>query len=427
MSQYILFFVLGVSVGAIYASLAMGIVLTYQGTGVINFAAAAMATVPLYVFSDLEAGKLTLPLPWLPSYDMNVPTWVEIVIALLVAAALGAFVQIAVSRPLRTAPVLAKVIAAVGIMLTLQAALALKYGTEGRPRTAMLPTGIVKIGGANVEVDRLWFIAVVIVLGGALAAWFRWSRTGLAIQAAAENERAASFARLSPQTLGMVTWVLSIVFVSFIAILAGKSIGVLTPGNLTLLVVPALAGALIARLTSLWLALVGSLALGVVQSELVFLSSTKHWWPEWGKQGLQDAVPFLAIVITLYLLGRSIPMRGEDTRSSLPPVILPKNRPLVIGLLVVAGIILLSETSGSYRFGLISSLSSALIILSLVVLTGMVGQISLAQAAFAGVAGLMISKFGTGVPFPLSLLLAATIAAAAGVVVGLPALRIRGA
>ncbi len=427
MSQYILFFVLGVSVGAVYASLSMGIVLTYQGTGVINFAAAVMATVPLYVFSDLEAGQLTLPIPWLPSYDMNVPTWVEIVIAMLVAAALGALVQVAVSRPLRTAPVLAKVVAAVGIMLTLQAGLALKYGTEARPRKAMLPTGTVKIGGANVAVDRLWFIAVVVVLGVALAAWFRWSRTGLAIQAAAENERAASFARLSPQTLGMVTWVLATTFVSFIAILAGQSIGVLTPVNLTLLVVPALAGALIARLSSLWLALVGSLALGVVQSELTFLSSTKDWWPEWGKQGLQDAVPFLVIVIALFILGRSIPMRGEDIRSSLPPVILPRNRPVVIGVVVFAGIILLLVTSGSYRFGLVTSLASALIALSLVVLTGMVGQISLAQAAFAGVAGLALTKFGTGVPFPLSLLLAALIAAAAGIVVGLPALRIRGA
>ena len=57
MSQYILFFVLGLSVGAVYAALTMGIVVTYQGTGVINFAAAAMATVPLYVFSDLQAGR----------------------------------------------------------------------------------------------------------------------------------------------------------------------------------------------------------------------------------------------------------------------------------------------------------------------------------------------------------------------------------
>ena len=58
MSQYILFFVLGLSVGAVYAALAMGIVVTYQGTGVINFAAAAMATVPLYVYSDLKQGQL---------------------------------------------------------------------------------------------------------------------------------------------------------------------------------------------------------------------------------------------------------------------------------------------------------------------------------------------------------------------------------
>ena len=57
----------------------------------------------------------------------------------------------------------------------------------------------------------------------------------------------------------------------------------------------------------------------------------------------------------------------------------------------------------------------------------MVGQISLAQAAFAGVAGLILSKFGTGVPFPFSMLLAALVAAVAGIIVGLPALRIRGA
>jgi ABC-type branched-subunit amino acid transport system ATPase component/ABC-type branched-subunit amino acid transport system permease subunit len=90
-------------------------------------------------------------------------------------------------------------------------------------------------------------------------------------------------------------------------------------------------------------------------------------------------------------------------------------------------VLILAVTSGSYRFGVITSLASALVALSLVVLTGMVGQISLAQAAFAGVAGLVLSKVGTDIPFPLSLLLAAVFAALAGVIVGLPALRIRGA
>ena len=427
MSQYLLFLVLGLGVGAVYAGLTGGIVLTYQGSGVINFAAAAMATLPLYVYTDLEAGHLTLPIPWLPSFDVSMPTWAEVAVALVVAAGLGALVDVAVSRPLRNAPVLAKVIAAIGVMVTVPTAVALKYGTDLRLRKTVLPSGTLRIAGFPVPVDRIWFSGIVVVLGSLLALWFGRSRTGLAIQAAAENERAASFARLSPASLGTITWVLATMYTSLVWIIAGPALGVLTPGNLTLLVVPALAVALIARLESLWITLIGALGLGVLQSELVYLSSTKDWWPAWAQEGLTDAVPFVVIVITLFVSGRSIPMRGEDTRSRMPPVVLPKNRPLVIAILVALGFVALAVTSGSYRFGVITSLAGTLIALSLVVLTGMVGQISLAQTAFAGVAGLILAKIGTGVPFPFSLLLAATIAAAAGVIVGLPALRIRGA
>ncbi|MCU1394842.1 MAG: Polyamine-transporting ATPase [Ilumatobacteraceae bacterium] len=428
MSQFLLFLILGVSVGAVYASMTLGIVLTYQGTGVINFAAAAMATIPLYVYDDLKRGKLTLPLPWIPSFEWGTPpTWLAIAIALLVAAAMAAVVEVAISRPLRSAPALAKVVAAVGIMLTLQTTAALKYGTDARPRKIILPTGSVKLGGALITVDRLWLLGIVVICGCGLAVWFQRSRVGLSIQAAAENERAASFARLSPPRLGMITWVLASVFIAFVMILAGPATGVITPTNLTLLVVPALAAALVARLTSLWKGLVGALALGAVQSELQFLSQTKSWWPSWAKVGLTDAVPFVLIVITLFVLGRSIPTRGDDVTVALPNAIIPRNRPLVVGGLTILGILSLVITSGSYRFGVITTMATALIALSLVMLTGMVGQISLAQAAFAGIAGLFLSKIGTSIPFPFSMILAALAATAAGVIVGLPALRIRGA
>jgi ABC-type branched-subunit amino acid transport system ATPase component/branched-subunit amino acid ABC-type transport system permease component len=428
MSQQLLFIVLGLGLGAVYAALSLGIVVTYQGTGVINFAAAAMATVPLYVYSDLRQGVFTLPLPWFPTFDIpELPTWLCIVLGLIVAAILGALVQVLVSRPLRHAPVLAKVVAAVGVMLTLQAGVALKYGTEARPLEPILPTGNVEVFGAPLPKDRLLLIAITIVVGAALAVWFRRSLTGLAIQAASENERAALFARLSPTRLGMITWVLSAVLTAFILLMAGPGVGVLTPQNLTLLVVPALAAALIARLRSLWAALAGALALGVVQSELQFLSSTKSWWPDWAKQGLLDAVPFIVIVIALFAVGRSIPTRGDETSAGLPPVIMPRNRPTVIAAMSIAGVLALVLTSGGYRFGVITSLAVALIALSLVVLTGLVGQISLAQAAFGGIAGIVLYRIGDSIPFPLSLLLAALFATAAGIVVGLPALRIRGA
>jgi ABC-type branched-subunit amino acid transport system ATPase component/ABC-type branched-subunit amino acid transport system permease subunit len=426
-SQHVLLVVLGLAVGSMYAGLTASIVLTYQGSGVINFAAAAMATLPLYVFSNLQAGRLTLPLPWVPSIDVSMPTWTAVLVALVVAAALGAVVDLAVSRPLRNAPVLAKVIAAIGVMVTIQAAVALKYGTEMRLPTTVLPTGTVEIAGFPVPVDRMWLTGVVLVLGPALALWFGRSRTGIAIQAAAEDERSASFARLSPAALGTVTWMVATVYVSLVVIVAGPAIGVLTPGYLTLLVVPALAIALVARLQSLWVALVAGLAFGVLQSELVFLSNTKSWWPDWAKHGLTDAMPFVVIVITLFVSGRSIPMRGEDIRSKMPPVVLPRNRPLAVAGLVAGALAVLALTSGSYRFSVITTIAVSLIALSIVVLTGFVGQISLAQTAFAGVAGLMLSKIGSDVPFPLSLLLAVGIATVAGMIVGLPALRIRGA
>ncbi len=267
MSQNFLIIVLGLSLGSVYAALSMGIVVTYQGTGVINFAAAAMATVPLYVLSDLERGLLTVPLPWVPSIDVGVPpTWLAVILALIVAALLGALIQVGISRPLRQAPVLAKVIAAVGIMLTLQAGVAMKYGTTSRSMRQILPKGNLEVFGTNLPKDRVWFITITIILGSCLALWFRFARTGLSIQAACENERVATFARLSPQTLGMITWTLSSVFTALLLILAGPATGVLMPASLTLLVVPALAAALIAQLRSLWLALIGALGLGVLQA-----------------------------------------------------------------------------------------------------------------------------------------------------------------
>jgi len=199
MSEYLLFLGLGLGTGAVYAVLSMGLVITYQGTGVINFAIAAMATLPVFVYDELDRnGRFGLPLPWLPSVSTGrPPVPVSIGVALVVAGLLGALVQLCVSRPLRTAPVLAKVVAAIGVMLTLQAALGLKFGTEGRPRPFVLPSGHVSVGGARLPVDRLWLSGLVVAFGVGLAGWFRWSRTGLAIRAAAENERAASFARLS--------------------------------------------------------------------------------------------------------------------------------------------------------------------------------------------------------------------------------------
>ena len=113
----------------------------------------------------------------------------------------------------------------------------------------------------------------------------------------------------------------------------------------------------------------------------------------------------------------------------LPEVYRPKMRPAVIAPVVIGAGVVATLTSGSYRFGIITSMIVTIIMLSLVVLTGLVGQISLAQAGIAGTAGFALSKLGdvAGIPFPISTLLSALIATVFGVLVGIPALRIRGA
>ena len=113
--------------------------------------------------------------------------------------------------------------------------------------------------------------------------------------------------------------------------------------------------------------------------------------------------------------------------AELPEVHRPRNRPQWVGGLVLAGLLLLVLTDGSYRFGVVTTMIVTIITLSLVVLTGLVGQISLAQAAFAGSAGFVVAKLGDKLPFPLAMLVGGLAAAGLGVLIGIPALRIRGA
>ena len=128
------------------------------------------------------------------------------------------------------------------------------------------------------------------------------------------------------------------------------------------------------------------------------------------------------------MLGDRLPTRGEITSGRLPVAVRPRNRlvPVLVG--VPAVIFLLFWFDGLFRFGLIHSMVLALLMLSLVVLVGFAGQISLGQAALAGVAGFSLARFGDGldIPFPLAPVLAVAVATVIGLVVGLPALRIRG-
>jgi len=143
---------------------------------------------------------------------------------------------------------------------------------------------------------------------------------------------------------------------------------------------------------------------------------------------MERSLPFLVILAAMTMRGDLLPTReavsqARMPRSPTPRLVLPGA--VLLGALAAAGLLTLDSR---WRLAIVVSTIGALIALSSVVITGYVGQISLAQYAFAGVAAFTTAKLatGAGVPFPLSPLLALGITVAVGVLAGLPAVRVRG-
>jgi branched-chain amino acid transport system permease protein len=351
---------------------------------------------------------------------------VVVFLGFLARGLLGGLPQVLVSRPLRRAPALAKVVASLGLLATLQALVTIRFGSTPRAVQPVLPTDTVELGSLVFSIDRVYLAAIVVVLGIATWAVLRFSRHGTAVRAAAHDERSAELLGYSPQRLAAATWVVAGAIGGAVAICAAPST-TLDSTSYALFVVPALAAALLGQLSSVGFAIGAGLAFGAVQSELTYLG-TKSWWPSWAAAGVSDVLPLVVVIVALFAVGRSLPTRSSASSPDLPAAFVPRIRPALIVAGPAAVVAALIATHGTYRFGIITSMIMAIVSLSLVLLTGFAGQVSLAQAAFAGTGGFIMSRLATAasVPFPFSLLLGALAASVVGLVIAVPALRVRG-
>jgi ABC-type branched-subunit amino acid transport system permease subunit len=432
MTSYLLFLLLGLGSGAVYATLALGLVLKHRSAGIVDFSHGAVAMFCAYVFLELHSnGQLVFPWVALPhsaqlfNATNGAPTWISIVIALSYSAVLGLIFYWVVVRPLRHAPALARVGASVGLMLYLEAVAVINFGTFALSSPPILPAKPVHLAdGLDVPSDRLYLAGIAIVVGIALGLVYRYTRFGLATRAAAGNERGAALIGLSATRLSAYNWVLATVLAGAAGILI-LPITTLNPGTYTLFIVPALGAALLARFTSFPLTVAAGLGLGMFQSELVKLQGVWTWLPQ---QGLQDGVPFILIMIAIVWLARRLPARGVMGETHTSSIGRPLNPLRTTGIAFGIGLVALLLFSELYRSAMASSLVVVCVCLSVVVITGYVGQISLAQNAFAGISAFMMSHIAQwiGLGFPFGLILAALCAVVVGVVIGLPAVRIRG-
>src|SRR3954454_15194029 len=384
MSSYILFLILGLGSGAVYGMLALGLVLKHRSAGVVDFGHGAVAMFIAYVYLGLRAdGSLQFPWVVLPhEIDLGSPlaTAPAILLSLAYAAVLGLVMYWLIYRPLRSATALSRVCASVGTMLALQAIAVLNYGTTAKSTPTILPSEPLTVAGIVVPSDRLWFAGIVIVFAAALAAVYRFTRFGLATRATAENEQGAALVGLSADRIGAGNWILATVLAGIAGILIAP-VSTVDPTSYTLFIVPALGVALVARFNSFAVAAAAGLALGMLQSEITKLLTIWDWLPE---RGLPQALPFLLIMVAMTLLARGVGARGTVGELQNPSLGRPSRPGLTTAACFVAGLVVLVLLQGTLRSAFMASIVTTCLALSLVVLTGYVGQVSLAQMSFAG-------------------------------------------
>ncbi|HEX9890371.1 MAG TPA: ABC transporter permease [Nitriliruptorales bacterium] len=422
---------LGLVIGMANALLAAGLVLIHMSNRVINMAHG-------------EFGAFAVAMMLALTRVAHLNYWLALALSLLATAALGAVVERTFLKRLFDSPRLILLIATIGLaQVLIVVRLLLPKPTVAGERLLIgggqlfpVPFTMEPVVFDRVVLYPQHFTALIIgpLVAVALAVFLRRSRYGVALRAASENASRAQLLGIPVQRVSTVAWVLAAVMAGIGGILLAPVIGFSATEAVGLpILMRGLAAATIARMASVWAAFGIGLGLGVVD-QLVF------FWT--GRSGLTDVI--LVVIILAALLARRARTRRtvaaeESSWEAIEPV-----RPLpaeilahprwqvltrtaaVTGAVALVGAPLMARSAGT--FFLASVLVIASVVVSMTVLTGWAGQLSLGQWALAGIGGVLGPKLvvEVGLPFLPAMALAAAIGGLVALLIGLPALRLEG-
>ena len=429
----------GTPPGTVYALVALGFVLTYKTSGVFNlaFGAQAYVSAAMYYKAHTEWGWSIIP---------------ALVLSVFVLApAIGLTLERLVFRYLRTGTSVAKLVVTIGISLALPNIFELITNFKGV--VGQTPAGIVPNGSGvfydpfgvyPFSRDELTTIGVAVIAMLCLAALFRFTAIGLQMRAVVESPRMTELNGIRSDRVSAVSWALSSTFAGLAGVLIAPRFNTLAAPDFFNLVVVAIAAAILGRLVSLPRALAGGLGLGMVIALLgTFLPRwvDSNPWLRPFQENLTPAVPFVVLfgVLVLWPAIRrsrevSDPLSGVDppisslalaTRSARSRLI---GRVFTVGVLGTVATIVYFRADASWMFLVTQAVIMATIYLSVTMITGLAGQISLCQGTFAAIGGFGVYQLATlhGMSVLVAAPIAAVIAAAVGAVLSLPVLRLGG-
>jgi ABC-type branched-subunit amino acid transport system ATPase component/ABC-type branched-subunit amino acid transport system permease subunit len=411
----------GAVTGLTYGVLAVGLLLLYRSTRVVNFA-----------YGEMGAFGAALLALLVINYDWNY--WAALVAVLVTGAAIGAAVELTVVRRLFTAPRVVLLAATIGVA---QLLLLAQIELPGLERFEAYPTpfdSAYEVGGVRVRSEHLLVLIVVPIVTGALAWFLARTRYGTAVRAAAANADAARTSAIPIKRLSTLVWVLAGALATLTALLVAPfqgSTAVTAEALGPALMVRALAAAVLARFQSPPIAVVAGTAIGIVEAILFYNDSRNP--------GRIEALLFVVVLGSVLVLVRGRSDEGRTTWSFTSRV-----RPIPAALAgvrwirwlgpgaataaVLAAIALpLVVTEASRQLLYTRMLLMAMIAVSLTVVTGWAGQLSLGQFALVGIGAMSTTALvRNGMSFELAVPAAAVLTVVTAVAIGVPALRIRG-
>lgn len=428
MTELISFVIRGIPIGCVFALLAVGLVLTYKASGVFNLAFGAQAFVSAAVFYDLRARH-------------EVPLWLSFLVAVVVVGPLLGFVLYrALFRHLRTAPGIARLVTSLGLLVAIPEIVKLWFGQSpayNPPSVHPDPDRIYRFGDYALDANQLATIVITLVVVVGLTVMFRSSALGLRMRAVVESPRMAELNGVDAERVSTVAWMLSSLFAALAGVLLAPLFAQVDANAFFVLLIAAFAAAVFGGLRSIPLTFAGGLLLGVLQQVLAGYLPTDSVFAS----GLRPSLPF--VVLLALLLFWPLLRRSRDEGDPLAGVDPPPPAPAAVqrsatmttftrgfAVFVIVGFVLVA-LFGLDDFWLLivtQAVIYSIIFLSITVITGMGGTVSLCQATFAAVGALTTAQLvdNLGLPVLTTILIGTLVAAAVGALVALPALRLEG-
>ncbi len=411
MTDVLPFIVAGLTVGSVYALAASGLVLTFKTSGIFNFGHGALATVGVYVFYFMYE-KADLPL-----------VLCLFVSVLGVGVVLGLLME-RLARSLSSVPVGLQAAATVGLILIAQAGARLTFGSAPLTFPRYLSQDTIQVAGVLVTHEQIITMAVALFTTLMLAVFFKKSRLGVAMRGVVDDPTLLAMTGTSPIAVRRGAWILGSVFVCLSGVLLAPSVN-LDSMVLTLLVVQSFGAAAIGRFSNIPLTYLGGLGIGVVSALLTrYVSGTSEYLA-----GLSQSLPFIVLFVVLIVTPRSkLVDRHTHVRSPRAPWRAPGKVQLVGALVVLAVLVSGPLWVGVRLSSFTVALSYVLLFLSLGLLVKSSNQVSLAHIAFAatGCVAFSVARVEWGLPWIVSLLVAALVTVPIGAIIALPAIRLSG-